>query len=98
MGQKLRFTTPVPQYRPNFLNNRIRFLQYLIVPESQNSETSLIQAPITDHILFAFLMLSTVDFHHQPVFQAHEVKDIVQEWMLPTKFEPLDLPAAQTSP
>jgi len=90
---------PLPlQSRKDHLDDRIHLLQHLVVPEPQNLEPSLLQAPVAYVIPLALQMLPAVEFHDQSPFKADEIQHVVEEWMLAAELAARDLAAAQALP
>lgn len=108
----MRSATPgfFKQRGPNGLDHGVNFLQYLIVPEPEDSETSLLQSLIANTILVVVLMLTAIHLNNQLLFQAHalhagnapsgagKVKHKIQEWMLAAELETGNLPTTQALP
>ena len=98
------------QRGPNDLDHGVNFLQYLIVPEPEDSETSLLQSLIANTILVVVLMLTAIHLNNQLLFPAHalhagnapsgagKVEHKIQEWMLASELETGNLPTAQALP
>jgi hypothetical protein len=80
------------------LGHGIDFPQNLIVPESQDTKTGLMQAVVAHRIAFIALMLTAVHLHHQSFLQTNEIEHIVHEWMLTPELVTGNLPVAQLPP
>ena len=86
------------QHFPDSFDHGVNFLQHLIVPKTENPESSLMQSLIANTILFAVLMLAAIHLNNQPHFEAHKVEHKILERMLPAEFETRDLPTTQALP
>ena len=83
---------------PDHIDNRINFLQHLIVPKPENSKTSRLQALIANTILLTILMLTAIHLHNQLLLQAGEIQHKIQKRMLTAELETRELPTTQTAP
>ena len=73
-------------------------MQDLVVPESQNTETSVLQIPVPHYILFRVLMLPTIHLYNHAFFETNKVKHVVHERMLAAELAPRHLPTPQMLP
>jgi len=74
-------------YHPNFLLYRFYLIKNLIVPESENAKTSLLQFLGAILVIPSLLsMLSPVYLNNKFFFKADKIKDVITKWMLTAKF------------
>ena len=61
----------------NSFEHRRRFLEYLIVPKSQNPISISNKSCIATRVIFhLFLMLASVKLNYQHCFNAHKICDV----------------------
>jgi hypothetical protein len=71
-------------------------LQYLVVPEPQDTESRFAQPLVANAIGFAVQVLTTINFDDQAPFETDKVKNVALERVLPAKFDASDLTPTQT--
>jgi hypothetical protein len=71
----------------NLLKHSICISQNVVVPETQNAKTSLLQISVTDLVLAVLDMLTAVRFNNEHLFERHEVNNPRSERHLPTEFD-----------
>lgn len=86
------------QHGGDYLNNRLRFLKDLIIPEPQDSESGGFKLACSFLVCGDGIgVLPAVQFDDQFRFQRHEIEHEAGEGMLPAEFG-AQLTAAQVSP
>jgi hypothetical protein len=70
----------------------------MIIPETQDTKSGLVQALIADQVLATVGVLTPVNLDHQSHLKTNKVKHIVHIRMLATELTTGDLPTAQLSP
>ena len=88
------------KHRPNRLDHSVRLFENLVVPESQNSESSLTKPIGPSGVLVHYSggMLPAVNFNHQARPEANEVNDIRANGNLASKSKSIDLLEPQAKP
>ena len=90
------WVSPCGRGIPDHVHHSFDVLENLIVPESQDNESGLLQRSCAPGIVIrGFGMLAPIDLDDDPPFQACEVQDVVAEGMLPAKLRSVDSPAAK---
>ncbi len=69
-----------------------------MVPKTQDAKTRLLQMLVPFLIPFVFQMLTAINFDHQAIFKADEIKNIIHERMLPAKLATSKLARPQKMP
>lgn len=83
----------------NLFKYRLRFSQYLMIPETQDTIASTFQITFTLLIVFRLLlMLTTVQLDDQPAFGADEVNDIRANGFLPFELQTKEAVSTQAIP
>jgi hypothetical protein len=79
----------------NSLEYSICISKDVIVPESQNAESTVLQIRVACLISLIFGVLTSVRFNDEHLFERHEVNDPRADGYLPTKFDASELPRTQ---
>src|SRR5258708_1973372 len=80
------------------VDNAIRILQDLVVPEAEDAEALPLQKGCSDHVGCAFRVLPAVDFDDKARFQTNEVGDVLVDRDLAAKSMSIELLSAQSRP
>lgn len=99
MRGKVRIGAPCSQLIQYYFEYCIRFLEYLIVPESQNPVSLRTNKRITVSIVRGMLLvLTAIKFNHKLYLHARKVRHISIDWHLTAKSETSQLPEPQMPP
>src|SRR5690606_5149359 len=82
---------------PDRFNHRFCLLQYVMVPEAQDSPTLPFEIARSRRIRL-FTVLRTIEFHDQLLRNAAEIRDVRRDRMLAAELQTTQLPAAQALP
>ncbi len=84
---------------PNHSQYLAGLIKDLVIPETQNLESSRLQPSITHSVFVtAFSMLPTVQFDNNPAFEANKIHDIWAQRLLSPEFETFDMTSAEIAP
>jgi hypothetical protein len=78
--------------------NALKITEDIVVPKSKHAISVGEQALISFHIRSRFTVLSAVHLNNKKSFAANEIADITANRLLPHKFMPIDLTAANAIP
>ena len=83
----------------NRLQNTLKIVEYVIVPETQHDETRRLEKLRSSRIpVGSFHMLTSIDFNDDTAIKTNEIEDVVAKWMLATELAVFELTALETSP
>ena len=82
----------------NGLQNVIRALKHVVVPEMQHAVTFGAHPAIALCIVSGFKVLTAVHLNDQALFQAYEVRDVPANRLLSAKSSAFDLALTQAQP
>ena len=77
----------------------VDFIEYLVVPEPQYTETGAFQKECSRRICFhRFHVLAAVYLNHDFPFKADKIQNEISKWVLAPKLAPIELPHAKMPP
>ena len=85
---------PVSRGAQDDLKHRSRIFKRIVVPETQYTQTSLLQQSCA-HGVFGVAVLRSIDFDHELCFTAMEIRDPRWKWMLSAKLQTVEASRAQ---
>jgi hypothetical protein len=74
---------------PDLFHDRIRFIQYFVIPESERLESFAAHRGFATRVVRSrFDVLPAIQFDHEPEFDACEIGDEIADGSLAPKFQP----------
>jgi hypothetical protein len=82
----------------DYAQNAINISDYIIVPESERSETFGSEVAISHDIFCGFVVLTAINFNDETTLAADKIANIAVDRLLSYKFVRIDLPVSNTIP
>ncbi len=91
--------TSIGKIPGNIHEDRLEFLEHLMIPISENPEPGLTQEGIPPPVVgHCFRVLTAIELHHQMCFEADKIHDIGADRMLTAKPAAFQLSSSEMPP